>query len=65
MVIYNPRRAGDMAFYIVWLPGSVSLSHSWDEVSEGGPDLVGLVSSSSEASRRTLPSVDEGTLTSC
>lgn len=32
----------------VSFPGSVSLSHSCEDVSDGGPDLEGLVSSSSD-----------------
>ena len=34
------------------LPGSVSLSHSCEDVSDGGPDRVGLVSTSSVDSSR-------------
>ena len=30
-----------------WLPGSVTLSHSCEDVSDGGPDRTGLVSTSS------------------
>lgn len=52
-----------------WLPGSVTLSHSWDEASDGGPVRSGLVScscsSSAWAPARTLvSSEEEGSLTS-
>lgn len=33
---------------VVSFPGSVSLSHSCEDVSDGGPDLEGLVLSSSD-----------------
>lgn len=43
----------------------MSLSHSCEEVSDGGPVLVGLISSSSDATRLSPPNGgDEGVLTS-
>ena len=44
------------------LPGSVSLSHSCDDVSEGGPDRVGLVSSSSDEAFCPGDATDAGTV---
>lgn len=41
-------------------PGSVSLSHSCDDVSDGGPDLEGLVSSSSDEAFCPSDATDAG-----
>jgi hypothetical protein len=53
-------------------PGSVRFSHSWEEVSDGGPDRrpveIGLVPPSSPSTAPALPAAiplaDKGALTS-